>query len=263
MKRFVDFWNRDIINKLIVMVSLVLVSGVIGLIVLVIKMPQGSSIQGFFMDLLPARPTPTFDVNSYLTPGAFAPEPGSQTGGTEIPPTLTELPPTPTLEFPTPTLDLPTPTLEIISPATLSPATIASCVPANKPKTGKVVEIIDGNTIKVLIDKLVYIIRYIGVTVPDVKTSADRATAENKKLVYGKEITMIADVSDKDPRGRLLRYVKVGDNFINYELIAQGWGSALDVPPDSSCAQVFTSAESSARGNKLGQWGLSTATPKP
>jgi endonuclease YncB( thermonuclease family) len=78
----------------------------------------------------------------------------------------------------------------------------------------------------------------------------------NSALVYGKEIIMVADVSDKDDRGRLLRYVLVGDKFINRVMIQQGLGTALDVSPDSACAQTFKQAEQSAGASTLGVWSL-------
>jgi len=55
---------------------------------------------------------------------------------------------------------------------------------------------------------------------------------KNAELVYSKDGTLIADVSDKEPDNRLLRYVLVGDTFVNANLIQQGHASALDTPPE-------------------------------
>jgi endonuclease YncB( thermonuclease family) len=70
------------------------------------------------------------------------------------------------------------------------------------------------------------------------------------------------DKTDKDDRGRLLRYVIIDNIFINMEMIRKGFGAALDVPPDSSCAQVFQQAEQTARAALTGIW-APTPTKKP
>lgn len=56
------------------------------------------------------------------------------------------------------------------------------------------------------------------------------------------EITLIPDQTDKDARGRLLRYVFIGNTFVNCELIAQGYARAADKPPNSACAEYFQGA---------------------
>jgi len=60
----------------------------------------------------------------------------------------------------------------------------------------------------------------------------------------------------------LLRYVFVGDTFVNYELVRSGWASSGSWPPDTSCDQVFAAAEQTARSNQVGMW-VPTPTPKP
>ncbi len=68
---------------------------------------------------------------------------------------------------------------------------------------------IDGNTIKVYTEGKVYVVRYIGITVPrydDVKEPFGQAAQmKNSKLVFGKEISLMKDVSDKDSVGHLMR----------------------------------------------------------
>jgi len=45
------------------------------------------------------------------------------------------------------------------------------------------------------------------------------AAPKKAELVYSKEGTLIADVSDKESDNRLLRYVLVGDTFVNARFI--------------------------------------------
>ena len=268
MKSLLVFWKKDIINKLIVIVLMGLVGAVFAFGWLILNMPQGRSLTDAFADFLPVKTTPTFDVNSYLTPVADIPAFTTATLDIIAPPTSTVLPFTPTVELPTPTPELlSTPTVEISTqPLPTSTQVVSSglvCIPDNPHQTGKVVEVLDGNTIRVLLkdNGLVYVVRYIGVVAP--VGNVYRATAEQKntELVYGKEITLVKDVNDKDDRGRLLRYVLVGDTFVNLEMVQQGLGTVLDVPPDSACAQAFEQAAQSARGSLLGVWSP-TATPR-
>ena len=269
MKSLLAFWKKDIINKLIVLVIMGLVGAVFAFGWLIFNMPQGRSLTEAFTDFLPVKATPTFDINSYLTPATNIP--GVMSTATGIPtllPTFTLPPPTPIVELSTPTLELlPTPTIELttqpLPTATQAVSNGSVCIPDNQRQTGKVVEVLDGNTVRVLIkdNGLVYVVRYIGVDVPVDTVYSAAAEQKNAELVYGKEIILIKDVNDKDDRGRLLRYVLVGDTFINLDMIQEGLGTALDVPPDSACAEAFKQAEQSASGAMLGVWSP-TATPR-
>jgi endonuclease YncB( thermonuclease family) len=268
MKSFLVFWKKDIINKLIVIVLMGLVGAVFAFGWLIFNMPQGRSLTEAFADFLPEQATPTFDVNSYLTPDANVPAFTTATLDIAALSTPTVLPFTPTVELPTPTLEiLSTPTLEIptqpLPTSTQFVSNTSACISDNLHQTGKVVEVLDGNTVRVLLkdNGLVYVVRYIGVVAPVDKNYSAQAEEKNTEIVYGKEITLIKDVNDKDDRGRLLRYVLVGDTFVNFEMIQAGLGTALDVPPDSACAQTFKQSEQSAVSSTLGVWSP-TATPR-
>lgn len=146
----------------------------------------------------------------------------------------------------------------------------ASCIPDNPPQTGKVVEVVDGDTIRVLLDEngLVYSVRYIGMDTPENTSQVEyfgaEAEAKNLELVYGKKATLIKDVSETDQYGRLLRYVIVDNLFINYELVAQGYANTASYPPDIACIPIFQEAEQKASASKLGLWGAPpTAAPLP
>lgn len=132
------------------------------------------------------------------------------------------------------------------------------CVPNNQVQFGQVVDVVDGDTIKVLLDDKIYKVRYIGIDTPESTTQVEyygeEASVKNKELVDGKEVALIKDVSETDQYDRLLRYVFVGEKFINYELVYQGYAMALTYPPDVSCANLFKSSQSYARFNHLGLW---------
>jgi len=265
MKKIVLFWKKDIINKFIVIVSIMLAAGMIAIITMIVNMPDRKSFRETVSEIFPF--IPTVDPNSAVTPTPavtptelpFNLRPTVVEGGGNIPtlaPTFEVLPgfitPTPELQF-TPT------TLASVTPP-VAASLNSDCVPKNTPKTGRVVSVLDGNTVKILIDGLIYTVRYIGVTAPEDPAYSEAARLHNADLVFGKDVTLIMDQSDKDARGRLLRYVLVGDTFVNLTLIQKGFGSALDTPPDSACYPTFKQAEQAAINAQLG---IFKATPTP
>lgn len=141
------------------------------------------------------------------------------------------------------------------------PVTGGGCIPNNPPQTGIVVDVVDGDTIKVLLDAdgRTYSVRYIGMDTPEntsqVEYFGPEATAKNSGLVYGKTVILIKDVSETDRYGRLLRYVIAGNVFINYELVAQGYANTASYPPDIACIPTFQVVEQQASAAKLGLWG--------
>lgn len=159
--------------------------------------------------------------------------------------------------FPTATNTLiPTPT--IIPTNTLVWAQInnASCIPNNNVEIGRVVEVVDGDTIKVLLDDKVYSVRYIGINTPETNGEAYslESTLKNEELVFGKEVMLIKDVSETDLYGRLLRYIIVDNVFVNLELVSQGYARATAYPPDTACEKTFQDVEQLAKNSSLGIW---------
>lgn len=153
----------------------------------------------------------------------------------------------------TPTLIF-TPTITNTPQATL-PAGVASCIPNNPQETAKVVEIVDGDTIRVLLNDLVYSVRYIGVDAPETgKEYYGLAAQLNQNLVYSRMVTLIKDTSDKDNKGFLLRYVIVDDVFVNLEIIKQGYAQAVSIAPDTACSTIFSDAQSQAQTAAIGIW---------
>jgi micrococcal nuclease len=144
--------------------------------------------------------------------------------------------------------------------ATPSPAALnnSACIPDKSKQTGKVLEVLDGDTIRVMIDGKTYTVRYIGVDAPEyINTKEFYATESrnaNASLVYAKDIILFKDTSGTDASGRLLRYVMVGDKFVNFQLISKGFAKALAVSPNSACDATFTKAQEQASSAKIGLW---------
>jgi len=118
----------------------------------------------------------------------------------------------------------------------------------------KVTRVIDGDTI--VIDTGQHI-RYIGMNTPELETNdcfATQAAEINKTLVLGKEVRLEKDTSEVDKYGRLLRYVYIGNEMINDDLVKDGSARVETVPPDIKYKQEFINSEKYAKENKLGFW---------
>jgi len=124
-------------------------------------------------------------------------------------------------------------------------------VPAGE--TATVVSVIDGDTIDVMLDGQRQRVRYIGINTPerDEPCYAD-ATRANESLVDGRTITMVIDTTNTDRFDRLLRYIYVGDTFVNAELIRQGYAEAVSFPPNVAFYDTFRDLEREAARANLG-----------
>lgn len=117
-----------------------------------------------------------------------------------------------------------------------------------------VVGVIDGDTIDVRLGASKRV-RYIGIDTPErVDCYYRESTAKNTEIVAGKKVRLEKDVSETDRFGRLLRYVYVGDLFVNAELVRSGYAAASTVPPDVRYANLFVRFARDAREAKRGLW---------
>jgi micrococcal nuclease len=126
----------------------------------------------------------------------------------------------------------------------------------------RVTQVVDGDTIKLENGETV---RSIGIDTPEtvdprrpVGCFGKEASAKNKELVLGKEVRLVKDVSDTDKYDRLLRYVYVGDVFVNEYLVREGFARASSYPPDVKYQELFRDAEREAREAKRGLWASET-----
>jgi endonuclease YncB( thermonuclease family) len=118
---------------------------------------------------------------------------------------------------------------------------------------GTVTRIVDGDTIEVNIDGVIYDVRYIGVNTPERDEPCyAEATEANRALVEGQVVTLVKDVSETDRYGRLLRYVYVGDLMVNELLVANGWAEAVLYEPDSAYWQQFVMLEQAVENLDIG-----------
>ena len=115
-----------------------------------------------------------------------------------------------------------------------------------------VARVIDGDTIELEDGDR---IRYIGIDTPEIgEPYYLEATAKNAELVEGKEVRLEKNVSEEDRYGRLLRYIYVGDLFVNAELVRWGYARAHSYPPDTYYAELFSQLELEAKQAGRGLW---------
>jgi micrococcal nuclease len=136
---------------------------------------------------------------------------------------------------------------------------LVGCAPtAQAPAVGvTVIRVIDGDTIEVSLAGAIYDVRYIGIDTPEFgEPWADEATELNKELVEGETVWLEKDVSETDKYGRLLRYVYVGDTFVNAELVKQGLAWAKAYEPDTKNQDSFEELEAKAKQDKIGIWAV-------
>jgi len=115
----------------------------------------------------------------------------------------------------------------------------------------QVIEVVDGDTINVLIGSQVYAVRYIGIDAPEthhpekgVERMGPEAARANEDLVGGKTVYLEKDVSETDHYGRLLRYVYLADGtFVNAALVRRGYAQSSTYPPDVKHQDVFRKAQ--------------------
>lgn len=118
----------------------------------------------------------------------------------------------------------------------------------------KVGGIIDGDTFELWDGTKV---RLIGIDAPEKdEYCSEPARQRLISLISGKNVYIKKDVSDTDKYQRLLRYVYVGETFVNFTLVDEGYAWAVSYPPDIEYSSQLADAEKSARDNNRGcLWG--------
>jgi micrococcal nuclease len=127
---------------------------------------------------------------------------------------------------------------------------------------GRVIRIVDGDTIHVQLADRIEKVRYIGVNTPEVhhptrgeEPGGREASAVNRELVAGKWVRLELDVRARDRYGRMLAYVWLGDVMVNAELVRLGYAQVMTVPPNVRHQGLFIKLQREAREAGRGLWG--------
>lgn len=258
MKSLLAFWKKDIINKLISAVLFLLLAAMVAFLFMITNLPGDKSLGGVFSQFF-ISPTPTTDVNAVFTSmaqtaivertPAYLRGPATITpiglGSLTATPTVTNIAPSTPSSTPEPSL---TPTS---SGLTFSGV---NCVPPGTPAKGTVVDIPNGVSARILVDGLIYSVRYIGIDLPAIAGYAEAAAMVNGNLVWQHTVTLYSDPAGKDGAGGLYRYIVVDSKLVNLELIKLGLVNVVDLPSGYACLQAFQDAEQAARSARIGQW---------
>lgn len=133
-----------------------------------------------------------------------------------------------------------------------------------RPSHFLVVDLVDGDTVKVSIDGKVETLRLIGIDTPETKDPrkpvqcfGKEASAKAAELLSGRRVRLEADPTqgDRDKYGRLLRYLWREDGvFFNEWMIRNGYAHEYTYDLPYVHQARFKSAERYASENKLGLW---------
>jgi micrococcal nuclease len=129
--------------------------------------------------------------------------------------------------------------------------------------SGRVVRVVDGDTILVSIDGREDRVRYIGIDTPEsvkpgtpVQCYAKKASKANARLVAGREVRLVSDAEARDRYGRRLAYVyRSGDGLlVNVALARDGYARPLTIAPNVAHAGEIAAAVAAARRAGRGLW---------
>ena len=104
-------------------------------------------------------------------------------------------------------------------------------------------------------------VRLIGVDTPELRPSVECFAVEARDhlralLPQGAEVWILADKGVLDKYNRSLLYLWTKDgHFVNMDLVANGYATALRIKPNEAFWPELSDAETAARAKNLGQWG--------
>jgi endonuclease YncB( thermonuclease family) len=142
------------------------------------------------------------------------------------------------------------------TPLVQTPAATATPPPFVHPnwtslKQATVVEVIDGDTIDVLIDGAPQRVRYYGIDAPEQGDKCYQEATERNRALVGTIVRLEADARDKDEYGRLLRYVFTDEGVsIDAALVSEGLAEAWT--EDGRYVNRLTTYELHAQQNGIG-----------
>lgn len=140
----------------------------------------------------------------------------------------------------------------------------------------KVIQVIDGDTFKVLLNGQKENVRFIGLNCPELshpdlkikeQPFGQEAAKYSTNVLLEKTVYLEFDVSDRDKYGRLLAYVwlslpnelneaEMRSKMFNCRLLTDGYSQVMTVPPNVKHQDLFVRLEREARSSEKGLWGI-------
>jgi len=126
---------------------------------------------------------------------------------------------------------------------------------------GQVLDVVDGNTIRLNLGDRVETVRYIGINAKQTtqpakapSQSGGDITDVNRQLVARQQVRLELDAQERDREGRLLAYVFVADRMVNAELVRRGSAETMTIQPNVRYRDLFITLEQEARDDRRGLW---------
>ena len=130
-----------------------------------------------------------------------------------------------------------------------------------EPREVRLIEVTDGDTIRVLYRGREERVRLIGVDTPEVpwyggsgECFGVEAARYAKRRLEGRLVRLEFGADRRDRYGRLLAYLYVDDELFNLTLVRLGYAAADPVTPNTRLAPLFARAQASARATGEGLW---------
>ncbi|MCB0212791.1 MAG: thermonuclease family protein [Anaerolineae bacterium] len=148
----------------------------------------------------------------------------------------------------------------------LTPPPTATITPIPDEALGLIVEIIDGNTLAVILDgdpaNLAYTVKLLGIDAPAIDSPWGMVAYEtNQRVANLKVVRLVKDKTDYDEDGNLLRYIYIDNQMLNILLVERGLANAQISEPDTRFETEIEAAEARAQEGRLGLWSQQTPTP--
>jgi len=125
--------------------------------------------------------------------------------------------------------------------------------------TGKVVRVLDGDTIIVQDTR----VRLTGIDAPESKQAHGKASTRYlSKLINGNVVTIEGDKTDR--YGRLLGKVVYQGKDVNLQMVQEGhawWYRRYKRTQSTSDQRAYAQAENTARSGRMGLWGGNPVAP--
>lgn len=136
-----------------------------------------------------------------------------------------------------------------------------------------VVEVIDGDTIRVDVATGVETVRLLGIDTPETVDpnrpaqcfGAEASAYLSALLPIGTPVLLTRDQQARDAFGRLLAYVFVANDgmFANLELLRGGFADTLSIEPNTTYRSAFSQALHAAKQNRSGLWATCDGPDQP
>jgi micrococcal nuclease len=128
--------------------------------------------------------------------------------------------------------------------------------------TVRVVEVVDGDTIRVDLNGEETPVRLIGIDTPekdgpytDEECFGEQATRYTAEALGGRDVELEFDVERTDRFDRTLAYVWIDDRLFNERILREGYAVLATFPPNVRYVDRFTTAQRRARDEQAGLWG--------